>query len=126
MATVPWTAGETLLALGLAHDLEWTNPSKGTPAVVGLSRLLAQGPFHPGISLPDNFRNPNAVKMKVSNLIWHYSGGEHGLKQGAAQDLALVQLYRSDPALVLSLAHDLRSLVEQSFGDAALVPWPHE
>lgn len=52
MATLPWTAGETLLALGLAHHLEWTNPSEGTPAVVGLSRLLAQGPFHPGITLP--------------------------------------------------------------------------
>lgn len=122
MATLPWTAGETLLALGLAHHLEWANPSEGTPSVVGLSRLLAQGPFHPGLSLPGNFRNPNAVKMKVSNLIWHYTGGEHGLKQGAVQDLALVELYRSDPALMLGLARDLRSLVEQSFGDAALVP----
>ncbi len=114
------------LALGLAHHLEWTNPSTRSPAVIDLSRLLGQGPFHPGLSLPDNFRNPNAVKMKVSNLIWHYTDGEHGLKQGAAQDLALIHLYRSDPALVLSLAHDLHSVIEQSFGDAALLPWIQE
>ncbi|MCD0184650.1 hypothetical protein ACIQLJ_15055 [Microbacterium sp. NPDC091313] len=63
--------------------------------------------------------------MKVSNLIWHYTGGAHGLKQGAVQDPAFVELYRSDPALVLGLARDLRSLAEQSFGDAALVPSPH-
>lgn len=111
MTRTPWTAGEALLAVEAAHRLEWINPSQGMPAVIELSRLLAGGPFHPGLELPPNFRNPNAVKMKISNLVWHYSNGKRGLSAGAGQDLALVRLYQSDPITVLRLARDLRTAV---------------
>lgn len=80
--------------------------------MVGLSHLLTHGSFHLGVDLPENYRNPNCVTRMVSNLIWHHSDGDQCLKGGSAQDLALVELYRSDPSLVLKLAGDLRPLLQ--------------
>lgn len=122
MSAPIWTAGETLLALQLADVLEWQNPNSSMPPVIALSRLLSRGSFHPGATLPGDFRNPNSVKMKVSNLIWYYTDGQRGLSGGAAQDLSMVQLYRTNPSLVLKLANELRRETERSQSQGGSAP----
>lgn len=109
MPTPPaWTVAETLLALAVAHDLEWTNPSSATAPVVDLSRLITaasvapQGQFHA--------RNANSVKMKVSNLVYVYTDGQTGLKGGSRQDRELVSSFSQHPGMLLRLAADIRQL----------------
>jgi hypothetical protein len=64
----PWTRDAVILACDLVAANEWHELRRGDPRVTELSELLQRLPLHPLIERPPNFRSPDSVSRKTTDL----------------------------------------------------------
>ncbi len=106
--TTGWTSEERILALDLY--LRHGAIGRTNPEVVALSHELNDRRFHPYAGTRDNFRNPNAVALKLANfasLDPSYIGS--GMTRHSAGDEETWSTYAGDANLLAQAVEAIRS-----------------
>jgi 5-methylcytosine-specific restriction protein A len=106
-----WTHDELILALDLYFKDPAAHGNDKHPGVIELSELLQDLPIHPPSLRKPNFRNPNAVGLKLVNfraLDPKYAGV--GLQQGARKDREVWDQYSEKRDLLTASAQAIREL----------------
>lgn len=115
-----WSWDEHVLALDLYMDHRKAIPGKGSPQILGLSKLLATLGTRTGVAMTPKFRNANGVYMKMMNfrrLDPEFTGqGKAGLSQGARLEQRVWDAYKDEPALLKSHAEAIKFAI----GDLSL------
>jgi 5-methylcytosine-specific restriction protein A len=111
MRNPPWSRDEHIVALDFYLRYALSIPGKGSNEIAQLSAELNR--LHASISDEryDNFRNPNGVYMKLMNFRRFdpaYTGT--GLAHGNKDEEVVWNLYANKPALLSSLAQNIRNL----------------
>lgn len=111
MRNPPWSRDEHIVALDFYLKHAPSIPDKGSNEITQLSAELNR--LHASISDEryDNFRNPNGVYMKLMNFRRFdptYTGT--GLAHGNKDEEIVWNLYASKPALLSSLAQNIKNL----------------
>ncbi|WP_306322316.1 MULTISPECIES: HNH endonuclease [unclassified Streptomyces] len=110
MPRYDWTREELLLACALVVDNGWRELRSTDPRIMELSELLRALPVHEGAAESDpNFRSPNSVKLKTSNIMTAYRGYHGTLMKGGRGTLKVVEDFTEHPAEMLAAAYSLRA-----------------
>lgn len=113
MRNPPWSRDELIVTLDFYLDHAPSIPSISSPEIVGLSEFLNALHTRWQATVPDKFRNPNGVCMKLMNfrrLDQNYMG--KGLDKGSKADVAVWERYASNPDELREVATAIRACVE--------------
>lgn len=119
----PWTAYELTVALQFYFERAPAIPGRTSPEIQQLSGLLNRLQSTAGGPIPDKFRNPNSVHMKLMNFLRldpDYPG--RGLQRGSKQDQVIwnryssnrVELKRMRDSICAAIANDNPILPEET------------
>lgn len=104
----PWRREEIILALELYLRGGRRVPEDHDPEVVALSEDLGRLPLIPLDQRAPNFRNPNGVVLKISNLrAFDPHAVSKGMSAGSKLDKELMETYADDP---IGLALEARAI----------------
>jgi 5-methylcytosine-specific restriction protein A len=108
MKNPPWSKDELILALELYLRDRSSIGNNNHPEVLKLSVLLNTLPSVIGHHMASNFRNPNAVAMKLSNFLRfdpNYEG--NGLLRGNILEKEVWETYSQQPEELISLKNTI-------------------
>jgi hypothetical protein len=106
-----WTREETILALDLYVRRRPRLPGETDREVIALSELLRQRATQQSIKGNAQFRNPNGVSMKVSNLARLEGNGRVGLPHGAGWEERVWAEFMPDLARLAQAADEIRNAI---------------
>ena len=112
MRNPPWGRDELIVTLQFYLTHTPSLPGKSSPEIVELSEFLNILQVKSGGTVPDKFRNPNGVYMKLMNLRRfdpEYSG--KGLESGSKDELSVWERYASNRDELRRVSEAIRALV---------------
>jgi 5-methylcytosine-specific restriction protein A len=99
VATNPaWDREEVILACDLVVDNGWRELRTNDPKVHELSDLLRRLPIHPVESRAENFRSPDSVSSKTTDLMTDHPDYKGARTRGSRLDRQVVEEFIRDPA----------------------------
>lgn len=104
----PWDRREVILACDLVVDSGWRELRTGDPRVEELSLLLRQADIHPPDRRGENFRSPDAVSRKTTDLATAHPDYAGARTRGSAVDRRVIQEFIQDPAAMKAEANAIR------------------
>ena len=110
MKNPKWHRDELILALDLYFRHSPSHISKTHPEIIELSRLLKELPIYSEEVNKENFRNPNAVYMKLCNFLSidpDYTGA--GLRSGGKGDQIVWDKFAHHRELLHKQANAIKS-----------------
>jgi len=108
---VHWTRDEIILACDLVWENGWKALDAANPAVLELSELLIGSPLHPKEIRPQNFRNPNGVGRKTSDIATRHPDYAGRPTRGNKLDEKVLHDFIANPEEMHRLAAHLRALL---------------
>lgn len=109
MATNPaWDRQEVILACDLVVDNGWRELRTNNPKVQALSELLRTLSIHPAESRGENFRSPDSVSRKTTDLMTAHPDYPRARTRGSRTDREVVQEFIYDPAAMKAEAAAIR------------------
>ena len=103
-----WDWQEVVLACSLAHTNQWRELRAADPRVQELSILLRRLPIHPNTDRPENFRSPDAVSRKTTDLRTARAGYSGKPTRGGKADKIVLAQFEEDPEHMLAVAEAIR------------------
>jgi len=104
-----WVWDEIVLACDLVvNDDGWRELRTGDPRVAELSDLLRQLPIHPVESRESNFRSPDAVSRKTTDLATAHPEYAGKRTRGGRTDLKVINEFMADTAGMKAVASAIR------------------
>jgi 5-methylcytosine-specific restriction protein A len=113
-----WDWQEVVLACALVYADGWHELRTGDPRVQELSDLLRRLPIHPVEDRPDNFRSPDAVSRKSSDLATAHPSYPGKRTRGGQTDRRVIEQFLADPQHLLDVAAALRAGLAQGDFDS--------
>lgn len=104
-----WARDEVVLACALVVANDWHELRTNDPQVQQLSDLLRSLTIHPVTDRLENFRSPDAVSRKSTDLATAHPDYPGARTKGGRIDRAVIQEFITDPARMTAEAADLRS-----------------
>lgn len=104
----PWDRREVVLACDLVVDNGWRELRTGDPRVEELSLLLHRMDIHSPDLRGENFRSPDAVSRKTTDLATAHPDYAGARTRGGAVDLQVIQEFIQDPAAMKAEANAIR------------------
>jgi 5-methylcytosine-specific restriction enzyme A len=122
-----WTREEIILAMVLYVTAGALNggsiPGKTSPQVTALSALLKRLNAYPIDQQGDNYRNPDGVYLKLTNLRAIETEGQHGMNAYSQLDAAVWRDYEDDLEALHAEAEAIRRrLSEGTLQESAQTP----
>jgi 5-methylcytosine-specific restriction enzyme A len=115
-----WTDDELILACDLVADNGWRELRPPDPRVQALSDLLRRLPIYPVEDRRANFRSPNSVSRKTSDIMTTLSDYDGRPTRGGEATKRIVERFRDDVTTLKAMADRIREGVES--GDFADMP----
>ncbi|MFC8190835.1 HNH endonuclease [Cellulomonas sp. NPDC057328] len=113
-----WDWQEILLACALVYGNGWRELRTPDPKVQELSQVLRHLPIYPQSERPPNFRSPDAVSRKTTDLATAHPDYRGKPTRGNKLDRLVIDQFIADPTHMLDLASALRhGLQEGLFTD---------
>jgi len=116
-ASPDWDWQEVVLACALVYENGWRELRTPDPKAQELSRVLRRLPIHPLSKRPDNFRSPDSVSRKTSDLATAHPGYPGRPTRGGRTDKLVVGQFIADPTHMLDVATALRRGLEDGLFD---------
>ena len=113
-----WARDEVVLACDLVAEHGWRELRTQDPKVQQLSELLRSMTIHPVPERLENFRSPDAVSRKTTDLATAHPDYPGISARGSRVDREVIQEFMADPARMAAVATAIRS--------AARTRLPHE
>jgi 5-methylcytosine-specific restriction protein A len=114
-----WDWQEVVLACALVYADGWRELRTPDRRVHELSAVLRRMPIHPVDNRPENFRSPDAVSRKTSDLATAHPSYQGRRTRGGKADLRVIEQFIADPQHMLDVAAALRAGLDS--GDFDLV-----
>lgn len=105
-----WVRDEVILVCDLVVQRGWRYISPTDPAVIELSNLLQELPFHAPEVRSASFRNPNDVSRKTQDLASGHPGYQGRPTNGGAVDREVLEDFLRDPERMHAVAAEIRRL----------------
>lgn len=112
-----WARDEVVLACDLVVENGWRELRTQDPKVQQLSELLRSITIHPVTERLENFRSPDAVSRKTTDLATAHPDYPGVRTRGGRVDREVIQEFMADPARMAAVAASMRG--------AARTPLPH-
>jgi 5-methylcytosine-specific restriction protein A len=109
-----------ILACDLVADNDWRELRQTDPRLHALSALLQRLPIYPVADRPENFRSPDSVSLKTSNIMTALSDYDGRPTKGGEPTRRIVERFQRDPATLKAMAEAIREGVER--GDFVDMP----
>jgi hypothetical protein len=103
-----WTRDEVVLACDLVVQNGWRELRTQDPRVQQLSELLRSMAIHPVIERLENFRSPDAVSRKTTDLATAHPDYPGARTRGGRIDREVIQEFMADPARMAAVAASIR------------------
>lgn len=103
-----WDWQEVVLACDLVADNHWHELRTPHPRVVELSGLLQSLPIHPVIERSANFRSPDAVSRKTTDLATAHPDYQGARTRGGKTDRKVIDQFLRQPDDMRSVARAIR------------------
>lgn len=112
-----WDWQEVVLACALVYANDWRELRTPDPRVQELSQILQRLPIHPVYERPANFRSPDSVSRKTTDLATAHPDYQGKPTRGGKTDQLVVAQFIADPSHMLGIASALRRGLEEGLFD---------
>lgn len=112
-----WTWAELVLACDLTARNSWHELDVSNPGVIELSELLRRLSTHPESRRPENFRSPDSVRFKMTNLAHCHPDSERKPSNRGPLDAEVVNAFLERPDEMHTLAEQIREHARDLQGD---------
>lgn len=103
-----WARDEVVLACDLVVENGWRELRTHDPKVQQLSELLRNMTIHPVVERLENFRSPDAVSRKTTDLATAHPDYTGVRTRGGRVDREVIQEFMTDPARMATVAASIR------------------
>lgn len=103
-----WARNEVILAYDLVVNNGWRELRTHDPKVQELSELLRGMAIHPATERLENFRSPDAVSRKTTDLMTAHPDYHGARTRGGRVDREVIEEFRTNPAAMAAAAAALR------------------
>lgn len=107
-----WSRDELILACDLVMQNGWRELRENDPRVRDLSGILQRLPIHPESLRSENFRSPNSVSRKTTDIATRHPGYIGKATRGGALDLEVLNDFLANPDEMHERAERLRRAAE--------------
>ncbi|KQY41864.1 HNH endonuclease [Cellulomonas sp. Root137] len=108
-----WDWQEVVLACALVYANGWRELRTPDPRVQELSQVLRALPVHPMAERPANFRSPDAVSRKTSDLATAHPDYPGKRTRGGMTDERVIAQFLANPSHMLDVATALRGGLDE-------------
>jgi 5-methylcytosine-specific restriction protein A len=112
-----WDWQEVVLACALVHTNQWRELRPGDARVQELSILLRKLPIHPEADRPENFRSPDSVSRKTTDLRTARAGYSGKSTRGGKTDKIVLAQFEQDAGHMLEVAEAIRQGLAEGYFD---------
>ncbi|WP_108847676.1 HNH endonuclease [Dietzia lutea] len=107
-----WTYDEIAIAAAVAYRAGWKYLGPETVEVQELSAVLNAADIHPLVVRGEDFRNPNGVARKMSDVATHRPDYTGKPTRGGKTDRLVLEELLADPEIFLRKADSIRASLE--------------